>query len=119
MSETVPVVRGDELVEKVAWAICVADGLDPDEHVYGNQAAGFEDYGPRWHANARSEGQLSCTTDYAGMARAALSVAIEEAANIVAEHRRRQSELKPPSDRHTAYLEAAEHAIRALVRGEG
>jgi len=57
-------------VEAVARAICVANGYDPDDEVLGGQATGFENFGPRWQANKRSEGQLG-VTDYVELAEAA------------------------------------------------
>lgn len=63
----------EDAVEAVARAICVADGHDPDEHIFGNQAAGFEDYGPRWQADQRAEGQLGSVADYVALARAAIA----------------------------------------------
>jgi len=68
-----------ETIERAARAMCVHDGLDPDEHIIGGQATGFEDYGPLWQAEQRSEGQLGIT-DYAGLARAALAPTKEPAA---------------------------------------
>lgn len=59
-------------VERAARAMCVADGLDPDEHIIGGQATGFEDFGPLWQAEERSEGQLGLT-NYKRLAAAALS----------------------------------------------
>ncbi len=38
----------DDDVEQLARKLCAIDGLDPDEHIIGGQAQGFEDYGPRW-----------------------------------------------------------------------
>lgn len=59
-------------VERCAQAMCVADGLDPDEHIIGGQATGFEDFGPLWQAEERSEGQLGLT-NYKRLATAALA----------------------------------------------
>lgn len=61
-----------ETIERVARAMCVHDGLDPDEHIIGGQASGNQDYSPLWQAEQRSESQLGIT-DYAGLARAALA----------------------------------------------
>ncbi len=65
---------GSELreVKRLARQMCEDDGLDPDEHIVGGQATAFEDYGPRWQADERSEGQLGIT-DYSALARAALA----------------------------------------------
>lgn len=64
------------MLEKVAREMCVADGLDPDEHIVGGQATGFEDFGPLWQAEQRSEGQLGIT-DYVRQARAAIQALLE------------------------------------------
>lgn len=45
-------------VERAARALCEADGLDPDDDVIGGQAAAFENFGPRWQAEERSENTL-------------------------------------------------------------
>lgn len=52
--------------EALARVLCTADGYDPDEHVRGGQAQGFEDYGPRWKADFGS-------TNYLALARAIIS----------------------------------------------
>lgn len=60
-----------DTVERVARALCEADGwADPDDHVIGGQAQGFEDYGPRW--KAVSNGCLG-DPDYVKLATAAIS----------------------------------------------
>lgn len=64
------------MLEKVARAMCAADGLDPDEHIVGGQATGFEDFGPLWQAEDRSEGQLGIT-DYVRQARVAIQALLE------------------------------------------
>jgi hypothetical protein len=56
-------------IEVRARQLCADDGVDPDEHIVGGQAQAFEDYGPRWQAEERSEHTLGIT-DYAGLARA-------------------------------------------------
>lgn len=66
------VARGRNVIEAMARAICEADGYDPDDDVIAGQAAAFENYGPRWQAMQRSEGQLG-TTDYVAFANAALA----------------------------------------------
>lgn len=55
-----------ERVEKVARALCEADGEDPDHEVRGGQSQDFENYGPRWKADVLG------LTNYEKMARAAL-----------------------------------------------
>lgn len=67
-----------ETVERCARAMCVHDGLDPDEHIIGGQATGFEDFGPLWQAEQQSEGQIGIT-DYVGLARVALRAAATSA----------------------------------------
>lgn len=64
------------MLERVARAMCKEDGLDPDEHIVGGQAGGFEDFGPLWQAEQRSEGQLGIT-DYVRQARAAIQALLE------------------------------------------
>lgn len=73
---TQPAVPQEDAVERAARAMCEADGLDPDEEIVGGQATGFENYGPLWQAEDRSEGQLGLT-NYKRLARAALTGAGE------------------------------------------
>lgn len=99
--------REAALVEKVARALCQVH--DKQERADGRRGGALIAY----------DAGSFAVPFWDEMARVAISAAIEEAANIVAEHRRRQSELKAPADRQTAYLEAAEDAIRSLAQGEG
>lgn len=62
----------DGEVERVARALCVDEGLDPDDDIVAGQAAAFENYGPRWQANHRSEGMLGGRC-YVSEARAAIA----------------------------------------------
>ncbi len=61
----------DDLVAKVARALCIADCRDPDEEVVASQCAGFQNFGPLWQANERSENTLG-GRNYVSDARAAL-----------------------------------------------
>ena len=44
-----------ELIEKVARELCLSDGVDPDEDVIAGQAAGYENFGPRFQSAERSQ----------------------------------------------------------------
>ena len=44
--------------EGLARVLCAEDGHDPDEPVVGGQSTGFQDFGPRWQAEERSENTL-------------------------------------------------------------
>jgi hypothetical protein len=44
--------------EEIARVLCTEAGLDPDEEIVAGQAAGFENFGPRWQAEERSENTL-------------------------------------------------------------
>jgi hypothetical protein len=62
-------------VERVARALCVEDGFDPDEEIIGSQCTGFETFGPLWQANERSEGTLG-SRNYVRDARAAIAALV-------------------------------------------
>lgn len=73
-------------LEKVARAMVVEDGLNPDEEIIGGQASGFQNYGPLWQAEQFSEGQLGIT-DYLGLARAAVRALMDPDEGMVLEGR--------------------------------
>ena len=45
----------NELIEKVARELCLSDGMDPDQDVIAGQAAGYENFGPRFQSAERSQ----------------------------------------------------------------
>jgi len=61
------------LIERAARTLCEFDGCDPDDDVIAGQAAAFENYGPRWQAMQRSEGQCG-GRDYVEEAHAILAL---------------------------------------------
>ena len=76
-----------EDVERLARLLCEQDGSDPDDEVIAGQAAGFENYGPRWQAMQRSEGQCG-GRDYVEDAKAIialLSLSSGEPASVAVE----------------------------------
>lgn len=52
-------IRADRMdVRDMAVKLCAAAGDDPFEHIKGGAAVEWEDYGERWQAYRRAEGQI-------------------------------------------------------------
>lgn len=67
-----PSKEHEALVEKVARELCLSDGLDPDQEVIAGQAAGYENFGPRFQSAERSQ-NICGERNYMADARVAIS----------------------------------------------
>ncbi len=67
-----PSKEHDALVEKVARELCLSEGLDPDQEVIAGQAAGYENFGPRFQSAERSQ-NICGERNYMADARVAIS----------------------------------------------